>query len=55
MNGLELPEKMKKFYNEKMREIAARSYALFTSNLLQRRLRGGTENNKLSLFALLKF
>ncbi|XP_044587572.1 prostatic acid phosphatase-like isoform X3 [Cotesia glomerata] len=40
-HGLELPEWTKKFYNEEMRRIAARSLALFTSNTLQQRLRGG--------------
>ncbi|XP_063981893.1 lysosomal acid phosphatase-like [Diachasmimorpha longicaudata] len=39
--GLELPEWTKQFYNDTMREIAARSLAIFTSNTLQRRLRGG--------------
>lgn len=40
-NGLKLPEWTKDYYNEKMREIAARSLAIFTSNNLQKRLRGG--------------
>ncbi|XP_011310807.1 lysosomal acid phosphatase isoform X2 [Fopius arisanus] len=40
-HGLKLPEWTKKFYNDKMREIAAKSLAIFTSNTLQRRLRGG--------------
>ncbi|KAK2584977.1 hypothetical protein KPH14_008508 [Odynerus spinipes] len=40
-SGLELPQWTKKYYNETMREIAARSLAIFTSNTLQRRLRGG--------------
>lgn len=44
MNGLELPPSIKKFYNAEMREIAARSYTLFTSNALQQRLRGGITN-----------
>ncbi|XP_058792299.1 prostatic acid phosphatase-like isoform X2 [Phymastichus coffea] len=41
LNGLELPDPIKKYYNSQMREIAARSYTLFTSNTLQRKLRGG--------------
>ncbi|XP_031784605.1 lysosomal acid phosphatase [Nasonia vitripennis] len=41
MNGLELPPAIRKYYNSEMREIAARSYTLFTSNKLQQRLRGG--------------
>lgn len=40
-NGLKLPEWTSKYYNQQMREIAARSLAIFTSNTLQRRLRGG--------------
>ncbi|XP_015118946.1 prostatic acid phosphatase isoform X2 [Diachasma alloeum] len=40
-HGLTLPNWTKKIYNDKMREIAARSLAIFTSNTLQRRLRGG--------------
>ncbi|XP_014212470.1 lysosomal acid phosphatase-like [Copidosoma floridanum] len=40
-NGLVLPEWTKQYYNAKMRELAARSYTLFTSNALQQRLRGG--------------
>ncbi|XP_012286060.1 lysosomal acid phosphatase isoform X2 [Orussus abietinus] len=40
-NKLTLPEWTKEFYNSKMRELAARSLALFTSNTLQQRLRGG--------------
>lgn len=40
-NGLKLPEWTIKYYNQQMREIAARSLALFTSNTLQQRLRGG--------------
>ncbi|XP_076762332.1 lysosomal acid phosphatase-like [Xylocopa sonorina] len=40
-NGLKLPEWTKKYYNQQMREIAARSLAIFTSNTLQQRLRGG--------------
>lgn len=41
-NGLKLPEWTNKYYNQHMREIAARSLAIFTSNTLQQRLRGGT-------------
>lgn len=41
LNNLPLPEWTKKFYNEKMRELAARSLTLFTSNTVQQRLRGG--------------
>lgn len=42
MKGLELPAAIKSFYEDpKMRELASRSYTLFTSNDLQRRLRGG--------------
>ncbi|KAK0157701.1 hypothetical protein PV328_011406 [Microctonus aethiopoides] len=40
-NNLKLPEWTRQFYNETMREIAAKSLAIFTSNKLQRRLRGG--------------
>lgn len=40
-SGLKLPEWTSKFYNWQMREIAARSLAIFTSNTLQQRLRGG--------------
>ncbi|XP_076638710.1 lysosomal acid phosphatase-like [Colletes latitarsis] len=40
-NGLKLPEWSTTFYNEGMREIAARSLAIFTSDTLQQRLRGG--------------
>ena len=40
-NGLKLPEWTIKYYNRQMREIAARSLSLFTSNTLQQRLRGG--------------
>ncbi|KAK0089282.1 hypothetical protein PV326_004534 [Microctonus aethiopoides] len=39
-NNLQLPEWTRQFYNETMREIAAKSLAIFTSNKLQRRLRG---------------
>lgn len=38
---MKLPEWTKRYFNDEMRELAARSYALFTSNVLQRRLRGG--------------
>lgn len=41
MNGLQLPAEINQYYNSDMREIAARSYALFTSNKIQRRLFGG--------------
>ncbi|XP_015588094.1 prostatic acid phosphatase isoform X2 [Cephus cinctus] len=41
LNKLTLPEWTQKFYNDKMKEIAARSLAIFTSNTLQQRLRGG--------------
>lgn len=44
-SGLKLPEWTKKFYNKEMREVAARSLAIFTSNVLQRRLRGGSVKN----------
>lgn len=40
-NGLKLPEWTRTYYNKEMREIAARSLAIFTSNALQQRLRGG--------------
>ncbi|XP_012251290.2 lysosomal acid phosphatase isoform X2 [Athalia rosae] len=40
-HGLELPKWALKYYDEKMRGLAAKSLALFTSNLTQRRLRGG--------------
>lgn len=40
-HGLELPEWTKNYYNVMMKEIAARSLAIFTSNTLQQRLRGG--------------
>ncbi|XP_076233585.1 lysosomal acid phosphatase-like [Calliopsis andreniformis] len=40
-NGLKLPAWTSKYYNREMREIAARSLAIFTSNTLQQRLRGG--------------
>ncbi|KZC06429.1 Lysosomal acid phosphatase [Dufourea novaeangliae] len=40
-SGLNLPEWTKKYYNREMRDIAARSLAIFTSNTLQQRLRGG--------------
>ena len=42
MNNLKLPPAIQKFYNDpKMRELAAISYTMFTSNKLQQRLRGG--------------
>lgn len=40
--GLKLPEWTQQFYNNEMREIAARSLALFTDNVIQKRLQGGT-------------
>lgn len=40
-SGLKLPDWTKNYYNREMREIAARSLAIFTSNTLQQRLRGG--------------
>lgn len=40
-NGLQLPEWTRKFYNNKMREIAARSLAIFTDSTVQKRLQGG--------------
>ncbi|XP_047362325.1 lysosomal acid phosphatase-like [Vespa velutina] len=40
-NGLELPNWTKKFYNDEMRNIAARALTLLTSNTLLRRLHGG--------------
>ncbi|KAJ8673716.1 hypothetical protein QAD02_004978 [Eretmocerus hayati] len=41
LNNLDLMPEIKPYYNSKMREIAARGYALYTSNTLQQRLRGG--------------
>lgn len=43
-NGLQLPEWTRKFYNNKMREIAARSLAIFTDSTVQKRLQGGKTN-----------
>ncbi|XP_070165902.1 lysosomal acid phosphatase-like [Polyergus mexicanus] len=40
-HGLQLPEWTQKFYNNEMREIAARSLAIFTSSTIQKRLLGG--------------
>ncbi|XP_043277174.1 lysosomal acid phosphatase-like [Venturia canescens] len=40
-NGLTLPDWTKEFYNSEMRDIAARSYALFSSNTVLKRLRAG--------------
>lgn len=40
--GLSLPSWTQKFYNKEMREIAARSLAIFTDNDIQKRLQGGT-------------
>ncbi|KAL6445224.1 hypothetical protein ACFW04_002234 [Cataglyphis niger] len=39
--GLQLPKWTQKFYNNEMREIAARSLAIFTDSTLQKRLLGG--------------
>lgn len=41
-HGLQLPEWTRKFYNNEMREIAARSLAIYTNGTIQKRLRGGT-------------
>lgn len=41
-HGLQLPAWTQNFYNNEMREIAARSLALFTDGPIQKRLRGGT-------------
>jgi len=41
-HGLQLPAWTRKFYNNEMREIAARSLAIFTEGTIQKRLRGGT-------------
>ncbi|XP_011498654.1 PREDICTED: lysosomal acid phosphatase-like [Ceratosolen solmsi marchali] len=41
MNGLVLPPMIKEYFTLEMREIASRSYTLFTSNKMQQRLRGG--------------
>ncbi|XP_011169299.1 lysosomal acid phosphatase [Solenopsis invicta] len=40
-HGLQLPAWTQNFYNNEMREIAARSLALFTDGPIQKRLRGG--------------
>ncbi|XP_025265921.1 lysosomal acid phosphatase [Camponotus floridanus] len=40
-HGLQLPQWTQKFYNNEMREIAARSLAIFTNSTIQRRLLGG--------------
>lgn len=40
-HGLQLPAWTRKFYNNDMRQIAARSLAMFTDGIIQRRLRGG--------------
>ncbi|EFN76309.1 lysosomal acid phosphatase [Harpegnathos saltator] len=40
-HGLKLPTWTRKFYNDEMREIAARSLAIFTDGVVQKRLRGG--------------
>lgn len=41
-HGLQLPKWTRKFYNNEMREIAARSLAIFTDSTIQKRLLGGT-------------
>jgi len=41
-NGLKLPPWTRNFYNNEMREIAARSLAIFTDSTIQKRLLGGT-------------
>ncbi|XP_012150040.1 lysosomal acid phosphatase [Megachile rotundata] len=41
LHGLKLPAWTNEYYNLRMRELAARSLAIFTSNVLQQRLRGG--------------
>lgn len=41
-HGLQLPQWTEKFYNNEMREIAARSLAIFTNSTIQKRLLGGT-------------
>lgn len=41
-HDLQLPQWTQKFYNDEMREIAARSLAIFTNSTIQRRLLGGT-------------
>ena len=41
-HGLKLPTWTKDFYNSEMREIAARSFAIYTNNTIQKRLLGGT-------------
>ncbi|XP_012057220.1 PREDICTED: prostatic acid phosphatase [Atta cephalotes] len=40
-HNLQLPAWTQNFYNDKMREIAARSLAIFTEGTIQKRLRGG--------------
>ncbi|XP_014485430.1 PREDICTED: lysosomal acid phosphatase-like [Dinoponera quadriceps] len=40
-HGLQLPIWTQKYYNNEMREIAARSLAIFTDNIIQKRLQGG--------------
>lgn len=40
-HGLQLPLWTQNFYNDKMREIAARSLAIFTDSTIQKRLLGG--------------
>ncbi|XP_046475275.1 prostatic acid phosphatase-like isoform X2 [Neodiprion pinetum] len=46
LNNLKLPEWAKNYYNNRTRELAAQSLALFTSNVMQRRLRGGEYNGR---------
>lgn len=52
LNGLKLPEWTNKYYNWQMREIAARSLAIFTSNTLQQRLRGGISIRIFTVYVL---
>ncbi|XP_066594251.1 lysosomal acid phosphatase-like isoform X2 [Prorops nasuta] len=41
LKGLKLPEWTKKYYNRNMREMAAKSLAIFTNSTIQQRLTGG--------------
>lgn len=41
-HGLKLPTWTQKFYNNEMREIAARSLTIFTDSEIQKRLLGGS-------------
>lgn len=47
-HNLKLPTWTKKFYNDEMRNIAARALTLLTSNTLLRRLHGGNFINERS-------